>query len=429
MVLVEREHQLSRLRAAVRGGVRWPRLQHRDRGPTRDRQDRSARGDPEVRRRVRGPRTLAATAAELESGLGFSRPGSVRASPVRSRPSRARLRPGGCGQARRGPLGLGGRVSRARRARRCHPRASLAVPRQPRRAQAVAARGRRPPPGRRPIVARPQLPHPARRPAPRSSPLDDETRRARASAAIPDCSGHRCLGEPASRRAQRCRCRQRGRACPRGETGSGIHGGLCPGHRGQPVPPRRSTRRPSPRECRPDAAGADRLDDLPNPKLSQGRSWPGRHASVAKRSAWRGRWRYLGTDAELRHVTELAHLDGQSVAAAIAGLRREGILTPRDGPLDFVHPLIRTAVYATVTEPELGLGHPDRGPDARLRRRPRSAGVPPAGGRAQRRPMGGRAAQGGGDSRPRRGRSGVCGHAARAGAGRGRPQRASVRSS
>ena len=59
---------------------------------------------------------------------------------------------------------------------------------------------------------------------------------------------------------------------------------------------------------------------------------------------------------KLRHVTELAHLDAESVSAAIAGLRREGILT-RDGPLDFVHPLIRTAVYATVTEPELGLGH------------------------------------------------------------------------
>jgi DNA-binding CsgD family transcriptional regulator/tetratricopeptide (TPR) repeat protein len=64
----------------------------------------------------------------------------------------------------------------------------------------------------------------------------------------------------------------------------------------------------------------------------------------------------LGPDADLRRVAALAELSPESVAQAVAGLRREGILTAAER-LEFVHPLIRTAVYADVAEPDRGLGH------------------------------------------------------------------------
>ena len=64
----------------------------------------------------------------------------------------------------------------------------------------------------------------------------------------------------------------------------------------------------------------------------------------------------LGIDAELDRVARLSTLDHETVAAAISGLRREGIVKT-NGLLEFVHPLIRSAVDSDIAEPERGLGH------------------------------------------------------------------------
>ena len=64
----------------------------------------------------------------------------------------------------------------------------------------------------------------------------------------------------------------------------------------------------------------------------------------------------LGIDAELRRVAELARVEPETVAGAVSGLRREGILNS-NGRLDFIHPLVRTAVYSDIAEPDRGLAH------------------------------------------------------------------------
>lgn len=64
----------------------------------------------------------------------------------------------------------------------------------------------------------------------------------------------------------------------------------------------------------------------------------------------------LGDGAELRHAAELAQLDVEAAAAAADGLAAAEILAPGQ-PLGFLHPLLRSAVYADVPPVERGLLH------------------------------------------------------------------------
>jgi DNA-binding CsgD family transcriptional regulator len=64
----------------------------------------------------------------------------------------------------------------------------------------------------------------------------------------------------------------------------------------------------------------------------------------------------LGDGAELRHAAALAELDVTSAASAADGLAAAEILAPGQ-PLAFLHPLLRSAVYADVPPVERGLLH------------------------------------------------------------------------
>jgi DNA-binding CsgD family transcriptional regulator/tetratricopeptide (TPR) repeat protein len=64
----------------------------------------------------------------------------------------------------------------------------------------------------------------------------------------------------------------------------------------------------------------------------------------------------LGDDADPRQAGLLAGLDEQAVSAAAAALARVDVLRA-ETPFEFVHPLIRTAVYEELTVPERENGH------------------------------------------------------------------------
>jgi DNA-binding CsgD family transcriptional regulator/tetratricopeptide (TPR) repeat protein len=64
----------------------------------------------------------------------------------------------------------------------------------------------------------------------------------------------------------------------------------------------------------------------------------------------------LGDDADLRHAATLAGLDDRHADDASAALIRIDVLRPQP-PLGFVHPLVRTAVYETLTPVERDAGH------------------------------------------------------------------------
>jgi DNA-binding CsgD family transcriptional regulator len=64
----------------------------------------------------------------------------------------------------------------------------------------------------------------------------------------------------------------------------------------------------------------------------------------------------LGDDCELSLASELAALGAEGGGAAAAALARAGILTSR-GPLTFVHPVLRAAVYAEPGDVERRLAH------------------------------------------------------------------------
>jgi DNA-binding CsgD family transcriptional regulator len=64
----------------------------------------------------------------------------------------------------------------------------------------------------------------------------------------------------------------------------------------------------------------------------------------------------LGTDGAPRRVAALAELGPGEVAEAIDALRGEAILTP-SGRLEFLHPMIRNAVYEQISEPARALAH------------------------------------------------------------------------
>jgi predicted ATPase len=78
----------------------------------------------------------------------------------------------------------------------------------------------------------------------------------------------------------------------------------------------------------------------------------------------------LGDGAELPLVAALAGLDEEDVARATAELARAEILRP-EGPLGFVHPLVRDAVYHELPAGERELHH------ARAARLLADAGAPP----------------------------------------------------
>jgi DNA-binding CsgD family transcriptional regulator len=64
----------------------------------------------------------------------------------------------------------------------------------------------------------------------------------------------------------------------------------------------------------------------------------------------------LGEESELALAATLAELDLEEAAAAAAALVRSEVLRAR-GPLSFVHPVLRAAVYADLSDPERELGH------------------------------------------------------------------------
>jgi DNA-binding CsgD family transcriptional regulator len=64
----------------------------------------------------------------------------------------------------------------------------------------------------------------------------------------------------------------------------------------------------------------------------------------------------LGDDADPRQAALLAGLDAQAVSDAAAALARVDVLRA-ETPLEFVHPLIRTAVYEELTAPERQNAH------------------------------------------------------------------------
>jgi DNA-binding CsgD family transcriptional regulator len=64
----------------------------------------------------------------------------------------------------------------------------------------------------------------------------------------------------------------------------------------------------------------------------------------------------LGDDVDPRQAAELARLDEHAVSDAAAALARVDVLRA-ETPLEFVHPLIRTAVYEELTAPEQQNAH------------------------------------------------------------------------
>ena len=64
----------------------------------------------------------------------------------------------------------------------------------------------------------------------------------------------------------------------------------------------------------------------------------------------------LGDDADPRQAAALADLDEQAAFEAVDALARVDVLRPQP-PLAFVHPLIRAAVYETLTPLERDRGH------------------------------------------------------------------------
>jgi DNA-binding CsgD family transcriptional regulator len=64
----------------------------------------------------------------------------------------------------------------------------------------------------------------------------------------------------------------------------------------------------------------------------------------------------LGEGSDLALAAALAELDLENAAGAAAGLVRSEVLRPRL-PLAFVHPVLRAAVYADLSDPERELGH------------------------------------------------------------------------
>src|SRR5207247_1797389 len=64
----------------------------------------------------------------------------------------------------------------------------------------------------------------------------------------------------------------------------------------------------------------------------------------------------LGDDADPRQAAELASLDEHEASEAVAALARVDVLRPQQ-PLGFVHPLIRAAVYDSLTQLERDGGH------------------------------------------------------------------------
>ena len=64
----------------------------------------------------------------------------------------------------------------------------------------------------------------------------------------------------------------------------------------------------------------------------------------------------LGDDADPRHAAELAGLDEQNASETASALARVDVLRPEQ-PLGFVHPLVRAAVYESLTPLERERGH------------------------------------------------------------------------
>lgn len=108
-------------------------------------------------------------------------------------------------------------------------------------------------------------------------------------------------------------------------------------------------------DVQPTAAGASQVGEVGPRTVSRsvllriGRLPPDA-ASLARALA------VLGNDADVGLTAELAGLDPDGAAAAAAALVRAGILADAH-PLRFLHPIVGTAVYADITEPERAREH------------------------------------------------------------------------
>ena len=92
------------------------------------------------------------------------------------------------------------------------------------------------------------------------------------------------------------------------------------------------------------------LGDVSHGVLRRLRLLPGDSLALARAAA------VLGRDAPLRQAAALARLDEQAGAAALDALARANLIRPATS-IDFVHPLIRQAVYADLHPAERALAH------------------------------------------------------------------------
>jgi len=107
----------------------------------------------------------------------------------------------------------------------------------------------------------------------------------------------------------------------------------------------------------PDAAGAGRIDALGAATVARSIFLRlGRLARGADRLA--RAVAVLGLDAELRHAAALADLDERAAATAADALSAAAILAS-GRPLEFVHPVVRAAIYHELPQQARALAHRD----------------------------------------------------------------------
>jgi DNA-binding CsgD family transcriptional regulator len=105
----------------------------------------------------------------------------------------------------------------------------------------------------------------------------------------------------------------------------------------------------------PDAGGAARVQTLAPEALSRLVVQRLRRLGPAAEALARA-VAVLGDDCELALAAAVAGIELDAAVAGAAELGRTGILRPH-GRLGFVHPVLRTAVYADLTDPERGRAH------------------------------------------------------------------------
>jgi DNA-binding CsgD family transcriptional regulator len=108
-------------------------------------------------------------------------------------------------------------------------------------------------------------------------------------------------------------------------------------------------------EIEPTAANAPRLQTLGGDAVSRGISLrlsrlPADSVALLRAAA------ILGDGADLRHAAALAGLDVETAGRAASGLVDSDLLR-HENPLEFIHPVVRTAVYQDMSEGDRLSGH------------------------------------------------------------------------